>query len=158
MMAVLMVALACLLWAGWIILGLFAGQNQNVALAGALLVICMILSRPCELIDTLSGLAPIRIDLNLGWLWQGRRPAEGDQTDLKARAVRIESIHALQLLFKSIHTPGADYPAQSYELNLITHGGQRMNLLDNRLRHEALGHAKNLAEILDVPLWKQMGR
>jgi len=65
--------------------------------------------------------------------------------------LRLSEIHALQLLGERVQ--GNKNSFTSYELNLVLHSGQRVNVVDHANLDRLYSDAKNLAALLDKPLW-----
>ena len=65
--------------------------------------------------------------------------------------LRLSEVHALQLLGELIQGNKGSYT--SYELNLVLHSGERVNVVDQNNLDRLYSDAKNLAAHLDKPLW-----
>ena len=92
-------------------------------------------------------------DRQLGVFWRGRRLPAGVGTRMASDDhVRLETIHALQIIKEYCSTKNGGY--YSYELNLILKDASRVNVLDHgkvaRLRRDA----DELAQFLGgIPVW-----
>lgn len=88
-----------------------------------------------------------------GRFWRGgRRPGEGLAAGSASGS--LEGIHALQLL--SVDQEGSeagDRSWVSYELNLVLHGGSRVNVIAHGRRDSLRADAERLAVFLGVPVW-----
>ena len=62
----------------------------------------------------------------------------------------LDSIHALQLIYKSMGTTETYY---GYELNLVFNDTSRMYLVSYDNQHELQMDAEKLSKFLDVPVW-----
>jgi len=69
----------------------------------------------------------------------------------KQQPLRLSEIHALQLLGERVR--GYEHWFNSYELNLVLRSGQRINVVDHGNLDRLYSDAKNLARLLDKPLW-----
>jgi hypothetical protein len=68
-----------------------------------------------------------------------------------AKYVRLELIHALQIVAEYIRGKNGDY--HSYELNLVLKNGNRINIVDHSCRKKLTEDVEVLAEFLGIPLW-----
>lgn len=75
----------------------------------------------------------------------------GQFTQGKSPPLRLSEIHALQLLGERVR--GHKTWFTSYELNLVLHSGQRVNVVDHGNLDRLYSDAKNLSALLDKPLW-----
>lgn len=98
----------------------------------------------------------VHIDIEAGWIWLFK-PApdklryEQIQADTD-HYVRIEDVHALQVVAERCR-PGRENEFFSYELNIVRHDGTRVNLVDHGRGDLIDADAKDLAELLSVPVW-----
>ena len=71
--------------------------------------------------------------------------------DASEDCVRLEFIHALQIVAEFISGKNANY--YSYELNLVLKNGNRINIIDHNNKGRIDREAKVLSEFLGVPVW-----
>jgi hypothetical protein len=109
---------------------------------------CLLIALPIFAITLRS----VVFDLRCGQFWeQGldwrARPRLGHEGSIKG-------IHALQLLPERIYDHTSHIPFyMSYELNLVNHRGDRLNIIDHGILYWIRQDAQNLAQFLNVPLW-----
>lgn len=96
--------------------------------------------------------APIVFDKISGEFWKGRKkPSEVfDKSTLK-NYVELKKIHALQIIAERCSSKNGSY--FSYELNLVLHDGNRLNVVDHGNAKKLREDAKTLATFLNVPVW-----
>lgn len=101
------------------------------------------------------GTRPIVFDKTIGWHWKGhRKPTDVFDTNELKQAVRLEEIHALQLIRE--YVPGGRNSSgyYSYELNLILKDSSRLNLVDHGNLEDLINDGQALAEFLGIPLYR----
>lgn len=94
---------------------------------------------------------PFVFDKQEGFIWKGRKPAEMRTNETTDKYVRLESVHALQIIAEYMSGKGGGY--YSYELNLVLKNGNRINIIDHGCRKKLAEDAEVLAEFLGIPLW-----
>lgn len=98
-----------------------------------------------------SGSAVV-FDKNMGLFYRGPKPT-GDTK----QAVRLEDVHALQLLSRkggvrsNENKPGRFLHV--YELNLVKHDGERLHVMSYYDKNNARADADAMGEWLAVPVW-----
>jgi hypothetical protein len=101
--------------------------------------------------------APIAFDRQLGLFWKGRKkPEEVANIQSLKGFVELAHIHALQLIAEYIKSSRGDTssrPYHSYELNLVLHDGQRVNIIDHGHLEKIRAQGRALSEFLEKPLW-----
>lgn len=106
---------------------------------------------------------PIVFDAARGFFWKGRLGRDGavDQLDVY---VPLKQIRALQLISESCTMTETDSDGDrstrhyhSFELNLVDHRGQRLNVVDHGNYQVLRADADTLAAFLDVPVWDACG-
>lgn len=101
------------------------------------------------------GTRPIQFDRQIGWFWVGRRkPTEVFNTSELKKAVRLEEIHALQLIREYVHGGRNSAGYYSYELNLVLKDHSRLNVIDHGKLATITSDAQTLATWLNCPLWR----
>ncbi len=103
---------------------------------------------------------PRVFDKHVGCYWKGhRRPRLTSAGAASADAPRLNAIHAIQLIGKTIKHEGRfglGRRYRSYELNLILNTGQRVHVIGHGNSRTILRDATILAEFLEVPLWNAL--
>jgi hypothetical protein len=95
---------------------------------------------------------PEVFDKRKGWYWHGwRTPGHTRRPRLGNRAVRLELIHALQLLSKGVEKDGKTIVL--CELNLVLHDADRLNLRCHGDQVQLRKEAQMLSKYLGVPVW-----
>lgn len=95
---------------------------------------------------------PIIFDKLNGYYWKGWKKPDRYKSDQSVEgSVKINDIHALQIVSEYIR--GDDRSYYSYELNIVTKGGQRHNVIDHGDRSDMLIDADKLSEFLGKPVW-----
>lgn len=99
-----------------------------------------------------SAMVPRVFDLSHGYYCRDRRKPEHsfDVSAIKDH-IRLEQIHALQLISEHVTTSKSSY--RSYELNLVLRDGSRIHVIDHGGRQALVRDAKTLSTFLDKPLW-----
>ncbi len=72
--------------------------------------------------------------------------------ELAPQRAALDQIHALQLLSKTVHIESSS-TFQSYELNLVFHNGERMNVADHGSLQWIRQDAATLSLFLEKPVW-----
>jgi hypothetical protein len=96
----------------------------------------------------------IAFDHGAGCFWKGgSTPVSVADTEYRNSAVPLAQIHAVQLIPKLPKDGSglADY--YSYEINLVTQEGSRINVVDHGDLDRIRQDARQLAQFLNVPLW-----
>ena len=95
---------------------------------------------------------PIVFDKSHGYFWKNRkRPKELAETDQQAKYVKLDDIHAIQLLAEMLLSRRRWF--RSYELNLVLNSGERVNVVDHSDLDGIRDDADQLAKFLGVPVW-----
>jgi len=101
-----------------------------------------------------SMATPRVLDAKLGLYWRGRKdPSIPSQRAMLKTCVEFADIHAIQIIAERCSGGKNSSSYWSYELNLVQHDGQRVNIVDHgkvaRIRKEA----DMLADLLGLPVW-----
>lgn len=100
------------------------------------------------------GTAPVVFDKGTGFFWKGRKsPETVFDVKLPKDCVRLEEIHALQLIAcycSGGHKTRGHY---RYEINLVLKDGQRVNVVVHDNKEKARQEGAALTLFLDIPLW-----
>lgn len=100
----------------------------------------------------LLGGKPLTFDARAGVYFRGKAYVHGQGRDTDQQG-SLGHIHALQLVSEHITGSGRNRRSfVSHELNLVLDDGERVNVMDHGGDIETC--AKQLADFLDVPLWK----
>lgn len=95
---------------------------------------------------------PIVFDKREKLFWKKHKPNSAmSLNDVSEDCVRLEFIHALQIVAEFISGKNANY--YSYELNLVLKNGNRINIIDHNNKGRIDREAKVLSEFLGVPVW-----
>lgn len=95
---------------------------------------------------------PIVFDKMQGFYWKGwKAPERYSGTELPKDAARLEDIHAIQLISEYIRGDKNSY--YSYELNLVTKKGDRLNVVDHGKKGLIIEDANKLSKFLGKPIW-----
>ena len=97
---------------------------------------------------------PRVLDKQLGWFWAGNKSIKGEKQLMQLKkSARISEIAALQIIPERISgSKGGSYT--SWEINLVSHDAQRLNVMDHGNRQSIVEDAQKLGEFLDVPVWE----
>lgn len=96
-------------------------------------------------------LRPIVFDKSTGFFWKGWKAPEMYGRDNPEGAIRLNEIHALQILAEYIRSDKSSY--YSYELNLVLKDGSRHNVIDHGKLTALKNDATELSSFLGKPLW-----
>ena len=100
------------------------------------------------------GTAPVVFDKGSGFFWKGRKsPETVFDGKLPKDCVRLEEIHALQLIACYCSGGPKTRGHYRYEMNLVLKDGQRVNVVVHDNKEKSRQEAGVLALFLDVPLW-----
>lgn len=95
---------------------------------------------------------PIVFDKTYGFYWKGRKePSHTYDQGVKKTSAPLSDIHALQIISERVSSSKSTY--YSYELNLILHDGNRLNVIDHGKLSSIREDAQKLASFLGVPVW-----
>lgn len=95
---------------------------------------------------------PIVFDKREKLFWKKRKPNSAmSLNDTSEDCVRLEFIHALQIVAEFISGKNSNY--YSYELNLVLKNGNRINVIDHNNKGKIDREAKVLSEFLKIPVW-----
>jgi hypothetical protein len=97
-------------------------------------------------------MAPIVFDKSSGMFSKGRNNG-GKAPDIEnpKNIMDLESIHALQLLWKPVYTGKKQY--YSYDLNLVLKNGKRIFILSHADKNAMKEEVSALSGFLGKPLW-----
>jgi hypothetical protein len=97
---------------------------------------------------------PVIFDRDEGYFWKGKKPDQPQEIwDDKIPFVRIESIYALQIISQIEVSPKGGSSYNSYQLNIVSKDGKRVNVIDHGDLTRICDDAAALAEFLGKPLW-----
>lgn len=94
---------------------------------------------------------PRTFDKNVGFYWKGKKEPELYSKDNPTESIKLSDIHALQLVAERIKSDKGSY--FSFELNLITKDGERVNVVDHGNRRSIYEDAETISKFLNVPVW-----
>ncbi len=98
------------------------------------------------------GTKPIVFDKTLGYFWKGKKsPQEVANKDSLKCYAEIKDAHALQLISEHIRNNKSSF--YSYEINLVLHDGQRINVVDHGNIKKIREDITTLANFLGLPVW-----
>ncbi len=102
-----------------------------------------------------SAAVPRVFDVSLGYYCRDRRkPEHSFDTSRIKDHVRLDQIHALQLIAEYVRGNKSSY--HSYELNLVLKDGSRINVVDHGGHSAIVKDAETLSNFLGVPLWSTL--
>nr|WP_159063795.1 hypothetical protein [Thaumasiovibrio occultus] len=99
---------------------------------------------------------PITFDKPQGIYFRGKKYDRMGDNDRNKQG-RLADIYALQILTEKVQTTnrnGRSLVYSSYELNLVFEDGARVNVMDHGNANALEASAEQLADFLDVPVWK----
>lgn len=126
------------------------------------LLLCGLIFTGLGLYLLISWTQPIVFDQTKGWFWKGKQPtgqfgrSKRENNQGNNQAVELSQIHALQIIAE--YCRGNKTSFYSYELNLVLHTGDRINVVDHGNHHRIRKDAETLANFLGVPVWDVSGR
>ncbi|WP_020402869.1 hypothetical protein [Gracilimonas tropica] len=94
---------------------------------------------------------PVTFDKHIGFFGKGKKEPELYGRDNPKEALRISDIHALQLVTERVKGDKSSY--FSYEINIVTKDGKRMNVIDHGDHQSIYEDIQTLSTFLDVPIW-----
>ena len=97
--------------------------------------------------------SPIVFDKTEGYFWKGKvSPRQASDISEIKTIVELEKIHGIQVIKEFIkdHNKGRDTSYYSYEINLILHSGDRLNVVDYGKEASILEDASQLSKFLNV--------
>lgn len=100
------------------------------------------------------GTRPIVFDKHSEYFWKGRKGPSlrlFNKAGSMKNCVKLEQIHALQIISEHCHSKNKSY--YSYELNLVLKDGERINVIDHGDLEQIQEDARKLSEFLGRPLW-----
>ena len=100
------------------------------------------------------SLSPIRFDKQTGDFRKGRKAASAmgaHEMDAESGLVKLNAIHAMQLIKERCRTKNSTY--YSYEWNLVLESGQRINVVDHGGLDRIREDANRLGQFLGIPVW-----
>jgi hypothetical protein len=101
--------------------------------------------------------APAIFDKSVGYFWKGRKRIDQlDGSEDPENVAALRDIHAIQLISEycsGSDTDGNGNPYTSYELNLVFHNGERINVVDHSDENHLREEAETLSIFLDKPVW-----
>jgi len=101
----------------------------------------------------------IVFDASYGYFWKGKRDKEigpFNPAELPG-SVKLSDIHAIQIIQELVRGGQKNRKVfESYELNLVLHNGERVNVVDHGDRAGVREDAKILSHFLNVPVWDRL--
>lgn len=96
---------------------------------------------------------PRVFDKQVGWFWAGsKRLLNEQELSVLKKSARLKDIAAIQIVPERLSGKNSSYT--SWEINIISHDAQRLNVMDHGNRKSIQEDAQMLAEFLDVPIWE----
>ena len=95
-------------------------------------------------------------DRRYGWFWAGSKALAREQDFMKLKkSARLSEIAAIQIINEHVSSSkGGSY--RSWEINLVSDNGQRLNVMDHGNKDSIVADAQKLGEFLGVPVWDNM--
>ena len=105
-------------------------------------------------IGTLIYPRPRIMDRRYGWYWSGSKSLAREQDFMKLKkSARLSDIAAIQIIDEHCSgNKGGSYT--SWEINLVSKDGQRLNVMDHGNKDSISADARKLGEFLGVPVWE----
>ncbi|MEM7548447.1 MAG: hypothetical protein AAF363_02150 [Bacteroidota bacterium] len=145
----------------FILFGMFiaAGVIGTVGFEDGSFVYAMLIPAGMGLIFSLTGfiiyyfsLTPIVFDKREGYFWKGRKsPSEVFNIDRIKHRMKLDDVHAIQLISERVSSNNGSY--RSYEVNLVSSKGERVNVIDHGKLSTIREDADTLSKFLNVPVW-----
>lgn len=129
-----------------------SGSSDNLVFLALIGLVCMAIGVLIILLAT----SPVAFDKNAGVFYKGRRQRRFQDTDHSKNALRFNDIHAIQLLTYLTSTSSNNGPTRFYtvyEMNLIRHDGQRINVNTYNKSVRARDDAAKIGAFVNVPVW-----
>lgn len=96
----------------------------------------------------------IVFDKNRGLFWKGfRSPKKEIAKKGKFCIARLDDIHAIQIVSNFFRDSESTSEFTSYELNLVQHNGERINIISHSKYEILLEESVELSRFLSVPIW-----
>ncbi|HAL73952.1 MAG TPA: hypothetical protein DCM45_02525 [Clostridiales bacterium] len=100
--------------------------------------------------------SPVAFDKTAGVFYKGRRQRRFQDTDHSKNALRFSDIHAIQLLTylqssSNENGPPRFYPV--YEMNIVRHDGERVNVNTYMKSDRARADAAKIGTFVNIPVW-----
>lgn len=97
---------------------------------------------------------PRIFDLRMGWFWCGNKNFAREHEMMKLKqSARLSEIAALQIISERVTgSKGGSYT--SWELNLVSDKGDRLNVMDHGKYESIVADAEMLGRFLGVPVWE----
>ena len=96
---------------------------------------------------------PRVFDKQLGWFWAGSKNLLSDQElSFLKKSARLTEIAAIQIVPERLSGKNSTYT--SWEINLVSHDAQRLNVMDHGNRKSIQADAQTLGVFMDVPVWE----
>lgn len=117
-------------------------------------LICGVCLAVFGVVGLLDVAEPRVFDRHAGWYWRGwRRPQGRHRARLHDRAVRLQLIHAVQLLTKRRLNEEGKGLDIAHELNLVLEDATRINVFCHRDLAQMRKDALRISAFLKVPVW-----
>ncbi len=98
---------------------------------------------------------PRVFDKQTGWFWAGSKQLSSEQElSLLKKSTRLNEIAAIQIIPERLSGKNSTYT--SWEINLISHDAQRLNVMDHGNKRSIQQDAQKLSEFLGVPVWENV--
>jgi len=97
---------------------------------------------------------PRIFDLRQGWFWAGSKSLRREQEFVSLKkSARLSDIAAIQVIAERVSgNKGGSYT--SWEINLVSKGGERLNVMDHGNKMSIIDDAQFLSGFLGVPVWE----
>jgi len=92
---------------------------------------------------------PRVFDKQKGWFWAGKKSLNREQDFMQLKkSARLSDIAAIQIL------SGNNSSYTSWQINLVSHDAQRLNVMDHGNKQSIINDAQLLGDFLGVPVWE----
>jgi len=97
---------------------------------------------------------PRIFDRRYGWFWAGNKTLAREQDFMKLKkSARLSEIAAIQIIDEYVSS-SKNGSYSSWEINLVSDDGQRLNVMDHGNKDSIVADAYKLGEFLGVPVWE----
>jgi len=97
---------------------------------------------------------PRVFDLRYGWFWAGNKSLSREQDFINLKkSARLSEIAVIQIIAERI-TSKESSSYTSWEINLVSNNGDRLNVMDHGNQESIVSDAQLLGEFLGVPVWE----
>ena len=97
---------------------------------------------------------PRVFDLRYGWFWAGNKTLSREQDFMNLKkSARLSEIAVIQIIAERV-TSRESSSYTSWEINLVSNNGDRLNVMDHGNQESIVSDAQLLGEFLGVPVWE----